>query len=477
MTRRWRVGLVALALGCASGEPRVPGLFRAGTAKIKITPSELGWLLCYDRHQKAEAVEADLWVRALALEDAGGGRGVLVSAEILGFPPSLARSIREEARRRFGLADGRLLLSATHTHNGPVMPDRPSLEIYHGFTEEETRPVHAYANVFRARVLEAIDRALSGLRPARLSWARGRATFGANRRQKINPNGPNDPDVPVLSVAGAEGNAVATIFTYACHCTTVMADTFFRYHSDYAGAAAEDLERARPGLTALFVAGCGGDINPDPRGKVELIREHGAALAAAVEETRSRLRPVAGPLKVSWREIDLPLEKAPGRDLLGPLLQYKIAARVSPEVEKSLPIPERRELSVHAAQRRHAREMLRRMERGPLPTSVPFPILIWRFGSDLTLVALSGETCVDYALRLKRELGPERTWVAGYANEVACYIPSDRVLSEGGYEAGWLPDPGRAVAGGSIMWYGWPAPLAPGLEDRIITGVHRMLAD
>ena len=74
-----------------------------------------------------------------------------------------------------------------------------------------------------------------------------------------------------------------------------------------------------------------------------------------------------------------------------------------------------------------------------MPSSVPYPILVWRFGPDLTLVALSGEVCVDYALRLKRELGPERTWVAGYANQVPCYIPSDRVLAEGGYEAGWGP--------------------------------------
>ena len=77
---------------------------------------------------------------------------------------------------------------------------------------------------------------------------------------------------------------------------------------------------------------------------------------------------------------------------------------------------------------------------------VPYPILVWRFGSDLTLVGLSGEVCVDYALRLKRELDRERTWVAGYANQVPCYIPSDRVLAEGVYEAGWGSRFGRAVA-------------------------------
>jgi len=451
MTLRWLVWVAAAGLGCASASPD-PSAFRAGTAKVKITPEEPGWLLSYDRHQKSEGVEADLWVRALAIEDNRGTRAVLISAEILGFPRSMAKSLRDEARRRFALGDGQLLLSSTHTHNGPVLPERPSLEIYHAFTEEEGKPVFAYAKVLEARVLEAVGRALSGLRPARLSRARGRATFGMNRRQRLNPKGPSDPDVPVLSVDAADGTPLATVFTYACHCTTVMADTHFRYHGDFAGAAADELERRRPGTTALFLNGCAGDINPNPRGKLEQVKQHGASLADAVDETRGRLRPLAGPVSVSWREISLPLEKAPSKDVLQKLLEHK-----------------------NAAQRRYAKEMLRQLERGPLPAAVPFPILIWRFGSDLTLVALSGETCVDYALRLKRELGEERAWVAGYANEVPCYIPSDRVLAEGGYEGGWHPDPGRGIASGSLMIYGWPAPFAPGLEDRIVDAVLRSM--
>src|SRR5262249_27472151 len=154
---------------------------------------------------------------------------------------------------------------------------------------------------------------------------------------------------------------------------------------------------------------------------------------------------------VSFGEIELPLDKAPARELLEKLLDHK-----SPE------------------QRRHAQAMLKQMPKNRLPMSVPYPILVWRFGSDLTLAALAGEVCVDYALRLKRELGAERTWVAGYANQVPCYIPSDRVLAEGGYEAGWGPELGRAVASGSIMSYGWPVPFAPGLEDRIVLAVRKL---
>lgn len=438
-------------LGELAGPAETP-TFRAGAAKVRITPDEPGWLLCYDRHQKAEGVEAELWLRALAFEDAQHKRTVMVCAEILGFPPSLARSIREEAKRRFNLDDGQLLLSASHTHNGPVLPEAPSLEVYHNFTPEEARPVHEYAKVLRERVMKSIEDALARLRPARISWARGRATFATNRRLRINPDGHSDPDVLVLAIDGQDGAPLATVFGYACHGTTIQADTCFKYHGDYAGVTAAELERRRPGVTAMYLAGCGGDINPQPLGTLVLVQTHGRELADAVTASFDRLRPLTGPLQVWYREIELPLLPPPTREALDKLLASK-----------------------NANQRRHAKEMLARLEKGPLAKAVPYPILTWRFGQDLTLVALSGETCVDYSLRLKRELDPQRTWIAGYANEVACYIPSEHVLAEGGYEAGWDPELGRDVASRSLLVYAWPAPLAPGVEDRIVSAVHDLL--
>jgi hypothetical protein len=59
---------------------------------------------------------------------------------------------------------------------------------------------------------------------------------------------------------------------------------------------------------------------------------------------------------------------------------------------------------------------------------------------------LGNEVVVDYSLRLKRELGSDGStavWVAGYSNVYSGYIPSRRVLLEGGYEAAsrpWKPE-------------------------------------
>jgi len=119
------------------------------------------------------------------------------------------------------------------------------------------------------------------------------------------------------------------------------------------------------------------------------------------------------------------------------------------------------------------------MDAGTLATEVPYPIQIWRFGERIDLLALGGEVCVDYALRLKKELGAERVWPVAYANEVPCYIPSERVLREGGYEAGWDQEQGPLIpsGAGSTIFYGWAAPLAAGVEDRIFRAIHELLEE
>ena len=78
----------------------------------------------------------------------------------------------------------------------------------------------------------------------------------------------------------------------------------------------------------------------------------------------------------------------------------------------------------------------------------------------MQFITLGGEVVVDYAFRLKSELSGVKTWVAGYSHDVMAYIPSRRVLQEGGYEGG-----------GAMVYYGLPASWNPAVEETIIRGV------
>ncbi|MBN2130913.1 MAG: hypothetical protein JW741_15535, partial [Sedimentisphaerales bacterium] len=98
-------------------------------------------------------------------------------------------------------------------------------------------------------------------------------------------------------------------------------------------------------------------------------------------------------------------------------------------------------------------------------TTYPYLVQVARFGDDLTMIALAGEVVVDYSLRLKAELAGAPVWVMGYANDVFGYVPSERVLREGGYEAK-----------GAILYYGtMPTPFLPSVEELIVGKVHELV--
>ena len=40
-------------------------------------------------------------------------------------------------------------------------------------------------------------------------------------------------------------------------------------------------------------------------------------------------------------------------------------------------------------------------------SSYPYPVHAWRLGDELLFIGLGGEAVVDYALRFKKEFGPQ----------------------------------------------------------------------
>ncbi|HEV3028195.1 MAG TPA: neutral/alkaline non-lysosomal ceramidase N-terminal domain-containing protein [Planctomycetota bacterium] len=453
---------VAFLLGGCAGPPAGERSIQAGTAKIQITPAEPVLMAGYgSRDHPSEGVAADLFARALAFEDGTGQAKVLVTADIIGFGPVLSRSIKEEAARRYGLSEENLLLVGSHTHNGPVISERVLVD-----HPEQVKANDAYVDGLRTKILKLIGEALQDREPVRLEWSRGRADFGMYRRVPKpdgtwafgdHPEGTTDPDVPVMSLRTPGGSLKALFFTYACHCTSIRSgkDRFYWIHPDWA-ICCSNLEKKLPGTQVMFVTGCGGDIDPGPKGPLARAEENGASMQAVLEQVLSKgaFQGVQGPIVASFRRIELPLEK------IDP-------AAVQAMIESGRP-----------GDQKFARGLEMRLKSGePCGRPISYPIATWRFGSGPTLVALSGEVCVGYALRLKKELGADKVWPVGYANEVMCYIPSERVLHENGYESGWSPKWGRGVAAFQMSGSGWDAPFAYGLEDRILSTVHELLKE
>src|SRR6266478_4529474 len=102
---------VALLLGGSDAGAAEPE-WKAGEAQIKITPERPVLMSGYaSRTKPFEKVAADLYVKALVLEDRDGHRGVIVTSDLLGFPASVAEPICERIESKTGLKGEQILLN------------------------------------------------------------------------------------------------------------------------------------------------------------------------------------------------------------------------------------------------------------------------------------------------------------------------------------------------------------------------------
>ena len=453
MSRHIQVYLITILFAASIGarpSKRAPATMKAGMkagfAKIVITPEQNVWMAGYaNRAKPAEGKIHDLYAKALAIEDSRGARVVLVTTDLLGLPRALTSEISEYANKSYGLRRDQMLFNSSHTHTGPVV--KSSLAGAYDLDATQSALIDDYTHRLKNNLLKVIGEAIKDLSPAKLSFGRSTAPFAMNRRQ-FNPNGVVigvnregvvDREVPALRVESPDGKLRGVVFGYACHNTTLTGE-FYEFCGDYAGFAQEAVERAHPGATAMFVAGCGADINPYPRSERELAEHHGETLAKSVEQASGgSIKPVSGAVKSIIGAVMIPFD--------GPPTKEEFQSRLNDK---------------NVFKRRHAERMIARYERdGKLISEYPYTIQILKIG-DLTLIALAGEVVTDYALRLKREFGGD-VWVAGYSNDLCSYIPSARMFKEGGYE---VID--------SMIYYDQPGPYKPEIEERIIGKVHEL---
>jgi neutral ceramidase len=424
--------------------------WKASIARAVITPEQPVWLSGYAGKRLPSGKVHDLWIKALALEDAEGRRAVVLTSDLIGFSKAAYDDLCAELKKRHGLGRDQVMLTFSHTHSGPVL--RESLIDYFPLDDEARKHIADYSRDLEAKIVETIGRALADLQPALVEIGQGKATFAVNRRanreadvprlleQGEKLKGPVDHSVPLLVVRGRDSKLRGLVFGYACHNTTLNGT---QWCGDYAGFAQAALEKEFPGAAAMFWTGCGADQNPLPRRRVELCEGYGTMLAEAVKEALARpLQPLPPALRTAFAFVDLKYEKNVSRATL------EKAAK-----EDSL-------------RGRWARRLLQRIdarEKLATATSYEYPIQVWQLGTRPPWIVLGGEVVVDFSLRFKAEFDPG-AWVTAYANDLVAYIPSRRVWDEGGYE------------GAGVYEYGLPAERwAADAEEQIAATVHDLV--
>ena len=506
--QRLLVGTIAPILflcGCvwsssASFADESPKWF-VGVAKTDITPEEPVRLSGYaSRTTPATEIEDRLFARALILtptlqsnaveanaaqpntaQSAGGSNGtetsasdqtsptvekpntkealVIVSIDAIGITSMMTENILKRVLPKLDIPRSRIVFCTTHSHTAPHLDGLIPNLFGVPFPEAEQQAMLRTTQMTVDRIGDAILQAFENQKLGKVHYGLGRAEFAINRRMlKENQwvgigtvdDGPVDRNVKVLKVSDAADNLIAVTYQYACHSTSISPDAN-RISADWGGIAAGIIEQNHPDCIALPIIGCGADANPNPRGTIELSRQHGAEMAKSVQDViAGELKPLPAPTNAAFTLVALASTDRPSREKLETMQQ-------SP--------------SVH--ERNFANtwlEVLSRKDR--IPETYPAPVHLWTFGQDLGWVFMGGEVVVDYQIRLEKELSQfQNVWVAAYVDDVFAYVASERVRFEGGYEVD-----------GSMLYYGQPGPWDTGTENQIVDRVlqltkQKLLAD
>ncbi|MFD0712609.1 neutral/alkaline non-lysosomal ceramidase N-terminal domain-containing protein [Paenibacillus sp. GCM10027626] len=438
-----------------------------------ITPAQPVFMHGFgSRDHKSEGVMEPLYMTAALLQ--ANREFLIVTIDALGADRSFVVGIKDELKQAFGLEHAEVLINFSHTHHSVFLTGLdlrlrrggysmsqagwPFDESELDYTEDE-----AYYRHIRDLLLSMVKDCYDHLTEGGLQVARGTSDFGCSRRRPDGAGGvlwmpyyegEIDTDLFVLKLTDTAGQLHGILYCYGCHTTAIGADNYL-LGNDFAGPASAMLERTYPGATAIFLQGCAGELKPRPGAdgdafiscSSENIREVGEMLARDIVTVMEggSFKKVQCQFKAELCDPLLYTEKLPASF-------YQAIAR-DPESD-----------SFHKAA---ATRTLKGIEDGTVKDRIPLYIAVWQFDEETSLVAIEGEVSTEYALKLKQLFGHAHgkgggtasggdLIVLGYTNGVFGYVPTRKMLQEGGYEAE------------CNYYWSLSGPFVPEIEDIII---------
>jgi len=426
---------------------------RFGLAVRDITPPFRMPMYGYSsRRDVFDNVHDPLTFTALVLEE-DGRRAFIGAADIGSFPnDGSTLQLMNRVAAVVGCPDHNVMLNASHTHGGPLVPMGERL--MHGDIADSAT-VARYANWLYEQVEDAAAEASGSLREGSLWIAEGWTSVPMNRRPDRNgsvPNAPN-PDGPVdnrlfcFLLRDAADRPVAVGIRVSCH--PVATGAQHRITADYPGAWRAECKRAfGPAVHAFFLQGSGADARPrhvaegdhwrimDHAELVEIGRDLMAeTLAALTGPNVRRLGPLV--LEGRFEAVDLPCE----------------------------PSYVRREdfeaVAADSGMETYAAECLARLAAGKtIPDHQTFHVQTLWLDRELALIGIDGEVLCGAGATVEAALSPKQGIVLGYTNGVIAYLPDSHEMSRGGYETR------------SFIYQPWTGPLKPGLEHLLAGAVY-----
>ncbi len=408
------------------------------------------------KHEQAEGIDMDLWVTALALSD-GATTAIVLDIDLQILTNERADEIRAAVSEVTCVPVENIRASITHTHSGPVP--------YKSWIEKGFEMVGPWFESLARWSAEAASDALTSLQPVELRFGRGESHINANRRcltakgehyLGVNPTGPCDHEVGVVTLHTPDGHAVGTLINFACH-GTVMGPGNRLITPDFPGPLKRVVESAVGGR-CLFLQGSTGDVGPVQGFQPDLKVYHQLGGLLGHEAARVALELITVPTQQTFRAV-IPSG--------APLGRYDVAFATQPAfplhvLDKEILVPLRKglpdrksaeeKLDQWKAKLKAAREtgdeaaateatymarradiQLRMADDFGGKASAGIRTHFITFG-DVALIGCNIEPFCEIGLAIKRQSPFPLTMMCGYTNGRMAYLPTAEEWAKGGYE-------------------------------------------
>lgn len=439
---------LALPALATAGQPaKAPDAFRAGASTSNITPALGASLNGHMTDRKATHIHDELHARCLVLDDGTTKLAIAICDSCM-----LPREVVDEAKRlieqRTQIPPSHVLIAATHTHSAPT-----ATPVF------QSKPDPEYLKFLTVRIADGVQRAANNLAPASVGWGVGSCPqhvfnrrwlmkpgtippdpFGnttdqvqmnppAASENLVEPAGPTDPDVWVLSVYG-KNTHIALLANYALH--YVGGHPGDHVSADYFGVFADALAQKRPTLfpynvldrpyVGMLANGASGNINnidfrrrraaPEPYKQMVGVAEDVAG--AAMDGLNDK--PYVNKAKLDARTTTLRLGVRKPRADEVKRAQDIVANAAGGEL-RSLP-------EIYAGETLAMKDY---------PDTVELVLQVMRIG-DAVICAIPCEVFVEIGLELKAKSPLRPLAVFSLANGYNGYLPTPEHHKLGGYE-------------------------------------------
>lgn len=421
-------------------------VFRAGAATSVISPAIGTSINGNMKDVLIKQIHDDTHARCIVLDD-GKTKLVLLTVDLCMIYREELDAAKKRAHDLTGIPVENMMMSATHTHSGGT-----ACSVF------QSDPDQDYLKFLRVRIADAVVRANNNLVPARIGWAVGNEPsqvfnrrwkmkpgkplmnpFGTEDRVKMNPGmgnpdrlepaGPVDPGLPVISIQSAEGRPIAILANYSLHYVGGTAPG--EISADYFGMFAQRMEELLeskedrfPPFVAMLSNGTSGNIN-----NINWFANEPAPALPAYTKMRQVANIVAAEAYKTYQNIKynnwISLNSVQKEIILG------VRLPAQKEIERAKDIVAKANGPImNTAEEIYARETLLIKD---FPKQVPLIIQAFRLG-DLAITAAPCEIFVEIGLDIKEKSPFKPTFTTSLANGYNGYLPTPEHHQLGGYE-------------------------------------------